>query len=105
MTPAEFESSLAQPEPPPGIGGALGALWWAAKDNWQIGPGWAAAHELAQSDESRSGAWAHAHLHRIEGDLANAGYWYRQARQPESRAPLPEEWRQISAALLDRLAP
>jgi hypothetical protein len=38
----------------------------------------------------------HAHLHRIEGDLANAGYWYRQAGRPKCTAPLAEEWEEIA---------
>ncbi len=99
---AAFEASLAADAPPAGIGQALGALWWAAKGRWALGPEWDRAHELAQAEETRSGAWVHAHLHRIEGDLDNAGYWYRQARLPACTTPLTEEWRAISAALLDR---
>lgn len=97
----EFEASLAGNAPPP-LGHALGALWWAAKGDWKLGTEWARAHELAQAEDSRAGAWAHAHLHRIEGDLDNAGYWYRQARQPVSSDELRDEWRAISAALLER---
>ena len=43
----------------------------------------------------------HAYLHRVEGDLANAGYWYRRAGKPASSAPLKEEWDEIATALLD----
>ncbi|TDL81549.1 hypothetical protein E2L08_05370 [Palleronia sediminis] len=46
---------------------------------------WDAAHDLAQGDPSPEAAWLHAHLHRIEGDTANAAYWYRRA----GRAPFP----------------
>ena len=42
----------------------------------------------------------HAHLHRVEGDLANAGYWYRRADLPPSEAPLDDEWEEIVTALL-----
>lgn len=42
----------------------------------------------------------HAHLHRIEGDEANAGYWYRRAGKPHCTAPLDEEWAQIAETLL-----
>ena len=42
----------------------------------------------------------HAHLHRVEGDLANAGYWYRRADLPPSDAPLDDEWAEIATALL-----
>jgi hypothetical protein len=41
---------------------------------------WDEAHEIAQRDESNPTAqWIHAVLHKIEGDLANSRYWYRQA--------------------------
>ena len=46
------------------------------------------------------GAWIHAYLHRQEGDLGNAAYWYRRARKPESRASLEAEWEQIAAVVL-----
>jgi len=44
----------------------------------------------------------HAHLHRVEGDLNNAGYWYGRAGRPRSEAPLDNEWHDIAAALLSR---
>ena len=59
------------------------------------------AHRLAQAQDDKTGAWVHAHLHRVEGDLSNAGYWYRRAGRPESTAPLKEEWEAIAVALLD----
>ena len=41
---------------------------------------WDAAHNLVQQYESdRTAAWIHAVLHKIEGDLGNARYWYRRA--------------------------
>ena len=41
---------------------------------------WRAAHEIVQQDEDSSVAcWAHGIVHLMEGDVANARYWYRQA--------------------------
>jgi hypothetical protein len=45
-------------------------------------------------------AWVHSHLHRVEGDLPNAGYWYRQAGKPVATAALDAEREAIIAALL-----
>ena len=45
-------------------------------------------------------AWVHAYLHRREGDLANASYWYRQAGHSAPRIPLADEWGKIAATLL-----
>ncbi|MBA3516277.1 MAG: hypothetical protein H0T75_01185 [Rhizobiales bacterium] len=56
---------------------------------------WNAAHELVQDDPSPEAAWMHAHLHRVEGDLANAGYWYRRADRPVAIGGLEEERREI----------
>jgi hypothetical protein len=44
----------------------------------------------------------HAHLHRQEGDLANAGYWYRRAGRPVSQQSLDAEWTALAAELLTR---
>jgi len=43
----------------------------------------------------------HAHLHRAEGDLGNARYWYRQASQSEATDSLEAEWVRIATALLE----
>ena len=44
---------------------------------------WQAAHEIVQQDEaSPLACWAHGIVHLMEGDLANARYWYGQAKRP-----------------------
>lgn len=91
-----FETSIADPMPPAGLGRPLEALWHARKGDWHK------AHGLAQAEDGTEGAWVHAHLHRIEGDLGNAAYWYRRAGRPVCDQPLPEEWRSIAKALLER---
>lgn len=93
MTVDEFRASLAADSPPDGLSKALEAMWHAGREDWHT------AHGIAQDDSSADGAWVHAHLHRIEGDLSNAGYWYRQAGRPVSQAPLADEWAEIVAAL------
>jgi hypothetical protein len=41
---------------------------------------WQAAHAIVQADEdSRLACWAHGIVHLMEGDAANARYWYRKA--------------------------
>ena len=91
MTIEEFEAAASAE-----FEGALLALWWDAKGNWDK------AHEIAQDVPGADGAWVHAYLHRVEGDLDNAGYWYRRARRPAASGPLPEEWDAIAAALIDQ---
>lgn len=94
MTFEEFQTSLSQPTPPKGISTVLQALWVDAQGDWD------GAHQLAQSVSDSSGAWVHAYLHRKEGDLANASYWYSRAGQSMSNLSLSEEWENIARALL-----
>ena len=96
MDLSDFKQSLERDAAPAGLGGALAALWQAAKGDWHE------AHRLAQAEDDAAGAWVHAYLHRVEGDLGNAGYWYRRAGKPQSTAPLPQEWDEIAGALLGR---
>ena len=86
MTPTEFRASTAAMAPPPGLSAPLQTLWWDAKGDWKQ------AHECAQSDATPNGAIVHAYLHRVEGDLSNAGYWYNRAGRPPAAGTLAEEW-------------
>lgn len=61
---------------------------------------WAAAHDLLQEDTSADANWVHAYLHRKEGDLFNAEYWYRRASKPVSTQSLSGEWNAIVRSLL-----
>jgi hypothetical protein len=88
-----FKESLVAKEPPADISLALQALWHAAKGDWH------GAHERAQAQEDRDGAWVHAYLHRQEGDDANAAYWYRRAGKPVALESLEEEWESIAQSL------
>jgi hypothetical protein len=91
---AEFKTSLSGAAPAPGLDAPLAALWWAARS------GWDQAHKLVQDESTADAAWVHAYLHRIEGDLSNASYWYRQAGKPTATCSLEAEWEGIVSALL-----
>ncbi len=90
----EFVETLDSDLPPEGVSGALLALWWDGKGNWEI------AHEEAQKAGCREGDWVHAYLHRKEGDEGNAGYWYSRSREPFFKGSLDEEWTHIAKNLL-----
>ncbi|MFC5069156.1 hypothetical protein [Flaviflagellibacter deserti] len=94
MNLAEFKDSLTGERPPLEATPVLVALWWAKKGNWEL------AHETAQGIPTKEGAWVHAHLHRVEGDLDNAGYWYGQSGRARSQEPLDQEWDKIATTLL-----
>lgn len=56
---------------------------------------WDAAHEIVQSYNSMEACWIHAYLHRKEGDLGNANYWYRRAGKEMPGYDLAKEWENI----------
>ncbi len=89
-----FKGTLEQDGPPADLTPALQAMWHQAKGDWHR------AHELAQSQDDAIGAWVHAHLHRVEGDASNAGYWYRRAGKDHATQSLDKEWDEIVSALL-----
>jgi hypothetical protein len=91
---AEFKASLSGAAPAPELDAPLAALWWAERG------GWDQAHKIVQDEDTREAAWVHAYLHRVEGDLPNAGYWYRQAGKPVAKGSLDAEWEGIVSALL-----
>lgn len=80
--------------PPEEFSHALAALWWDAKGDWDK------AHAEAQKDPGPYGSAVHAYLHRVEGDLANAGYWYNRAGRPAASDSLPSEWERLAKELL-----
>ncbi len=94
MSPADFEASLSGAAPAPDLAAPLAALWWAGKGDWDR------AHKIVQDEDDADSAWVHAYLHRVEGDLDNAGYWSRQAGQPTAKDSLESEWERIVSALL-----
>jgi hypothetical protein len=94
MTFEAFRASLRDAEPPE-VAPALRALWWDAKGEWDH------AHGAAQ--EKGGGADAdrvHAYLHRKEGDLANARYWYNRVGAAMPSGSLEEEWAELARSLL-----
>ncbi|MCY4779749.1 hypothetical protein ORI89_08800 [Sphingobacterium sp. UT-1RO-CII-1] len=67
----------------------LQALWYDKKGDWKK------AHDLVDQLDDKSSAHVHAYLHRVEGDLWNAGYWYRQAGKKVFEGTLDHEWDEL----------
>lgn len=89
MTFSEFKSSLTNNQPPAGISIYLQSLWHDAKEDWHE------AHSLVDSLSGAEAAHVHAYLHRKEGDISNADYWYRRAAQPRPSVDLEKEWENL----------
>ncbi len=95
MDLGQFKRSLAADEAPATLPLPLQALWWHAKGDWTR------AHDCAQQEDSVNSALVHAFLHRVEGDLSNARYWYTRAERAPARGSLDEEWETLSVELLN----
>ncbi|MCH6200614.1 hypothetical protein MMU07_13590 [Aquiflexum sp. LQ15W] len=93
MTFSEFKASINEKNPPKGISSQLEALWYDGKGDWKR------AHELADGPSDKLSARVHAYLHRKEGDIWNADYWYRRADEKRPDFSLEKEWK----ILVDRI--
>ncbi|GAB2960891.1 hypothetical protein GCM10027048_31020 [Hymenobacter coalescens] len=97
MTPAEFTATLSAAAPPAQLSPLLRALWLEHRGDRD------GAHELAQQDEaSPLACWLHAYLHRREGELGNAGYWYRRAGRSRFAGSEAEEWQALVQTVLHK---
>jgi hypothetical protein len=85
-TLADFKASLNADQPIKGLSPQLKSLWYDGKGDWPQ------AHNEVDRLNDQESAWVHAYLHRKEGDIGNADYWYRKARQTRPNLSLDEEW-------------
>jgi len=95
MTFEDFNNSLTQANPP-AVTDLLKALWFEGKGDWE------SAHNIAQDIHNHDASWIHAYLHRVEGDLGNASYWYSRANRKMPSSTLKDEWAAIVKELLTR---
>ena len=95
MTLDAFTRSVSLSKPPAELAPSLQALWWVAKDDWER------AHQIVMAHEDCDCVWVHAYLHRREGDLPNARWWYKEAKRPVATGSLDDEWKAILRALLN----
>src|SRR5579863_8932776 len=96
MKASQLRESTRQQFPPEGLSAPLAALWWDAKGDWTQ------AHGLVDELETKDGMAVHAYLHRKEGSLENADYWYTRAGRELHRPELEEEWEALVAGLLGK---
>ena len=92
----DFKTSVTNQSPSEELPKPLTALWWQKKGDWDQ------AHVIVQSDKTEDGAWVHALLHREEGDLGNASYWYLRANKIMPKETIESEWELIVSELLNR---
>jgi len=95
MDYTSFQCSLTEQEPPVDLRPVLKALWHLGRKEWDL------AHAIAQDGRDADSHWVHAHLHRVEGDLSNAAYWYARAGRSVGSGDLEVEWESIVRTLLN----
>ncbi len=90
------ESAKSGEQMPSGLSNELAALWLSRAGQWDQ------SHDLTNDIADPAGAWIHAHLHREEGDLGNASYWYHRAgrEMPGSGVSIESEWYEIANVLV-----
>jgi hypothetical protein len=82
----DFKKSLDETIPPDDLSICGVALWWAGRGNWDK------AHDLIQDVNDKRAYLIHAYLHRHEGDISNAQYWYSKANSKMPDQELDQEW-------------
>ena len=92
----EFKASLTAEQPVTGLSAPLKSLWYDGKGDWNQ------AHAQVDHLNDQESAWVHAYLHRKEGDIGNADYWYRKARQIRPDLSLEEEWEALVGQFLQQ---
>ncbi len=82
------------------VGQLLTSLDLLRRGNFQPGTQMEKAHQICQAHEgSPLYDWIHALVHRIEGDDANAAYWYRRAGKTRHPGSIEEEWQIVRTAV------
>jgi hypothetical protein len=94
MSLDEFVKSVQAARPSPQLSDTLTSLWWDKKGNWDK------AHAIAQEIPTVQGSAVHAYLHREEGVLWNADYWYSRAGRQRPDIPLEQEWQRLVEEML-----
>ena len=82
----EFLQTINSFEPPDKVSEHLLSLWYDAKGDWEK------SHTIIQDINDETAAWIHAYLHRKEGDIGNADYWYHRAGRKRPAKTLQDEW-------------
>lgn len=96
MTLAEFKSTLKDQAAPKDLSVELESLWHDGKGDWNR------SHEVIQDVNSKNAAWIHAYLHRKEGDVGNAQYWYARAGKVMPAMSLQAEWDSLAEYFLGK---
>jgi hypothetical protein len=94
MTFDEYFKSIDNNQPSPQLSETLTSLWWDKKGDWDT------AHKIAQDIPTLQGSAVHAYLHREEGVLWNADYWYSRAGRKRPDISLDEEWKLLVEEML-----
>ena len=90
----EYLASIKNAQPSSELSATLRSLWWDKKGDWDT------AHAIAQEISTTQGSAVHAYLHREEGVLWNADYWYSRAGRMRPDIPLEEEWQLLVEEML-----
>jgi hypothetical protein len=85
MTLDEFKSLCQKDKCPAAINRLLQALWYDVRG------GWDATQRIVRNIPGDDGTRILAYLHRKEGDLTYASYWYGQASRTKPDTSLTTE--------------
>lgn len=94
ITIQNFKNSIQSDEFPADAPPHIQALWHDERGDWKK------AHSLIDHLEDPISSHIHAYLHRKEGDIWNADYWYRKAGKSRPNVSLEKEWEHLVSLYL-----
>lgn len=89
-----FKQSVSDGKLPSDLTPHLLALWYDGRGDWKK------AHDQIDHLEDKASSHVHAYLHRKEGDIWNADYWYRKSGFSRPDVTLEQEWEQLLSRYL-----
>lgn len=60
---------------------------------------WEESHAMVQKHGDELSCQIHGYLHRVEGDLSNARYWYGRGNSKLPSNSLDQEWERLNARI------
>lgn len=85
----DFKQSIIDVQLPAELPVHMQSLWYDGTGDWKT------AHDLIDKLTDLRSAHIHAYLHRKEGDIWNADYWYKMAGKSRPHVSLEEEWEML----------
>jgi hypothetical protein len=92
----EYIANITNSRIYPDLTPELQALWQEKNGCWDK------AHSIIQNEQGKFASLIHAYLHRKEGDIWNANYWYERGKEKMPEIEFDAEWENLVKRLTNK---